>query len=348
MKVLTNKDLDEIKSEEQLNSVFESIRKEWTESHKQVNESQRDEIIHQGKTLDQWFKDFKGEFTKEQLLQMIRGEADLQKILMCGLDEAEAKQAKKDIDDPVFSGESFFDENEEVDPEIDEDEEVVNESIHPEDVVTVEDFILCLKSHVDLKDKIMFRANKEEYSLFDIHAKGGVAVLDFVKGKFNETETTESEADYVAEKEETKETEVTERYHGGYSDGGYGGTGKSYRRLSDNGDHVPRGAAIGWYDLEVLDPKAKGKAKPGWRGGPANFPFQDELYNNRYYQKFTMMLRRKVKDKFVQIAIPSYFDAVKHNDQVALDLLTKLGLPLNLTFGMDPNADYSDQYTETK
>ena len=52
MKVLTNKDLDEIKSEEQLNSVFESIRKEWTESHKQINESQPDEILHQGKTLD--------------------------------------------------------------------------------------------------------------------------------------------------------------------------------------------------------------------------------------------------------------------------------------------------------
>lgn len=56
MKVLTNQDLVEIKTESELNSVFESIRKEWIESHinnANVNESTKpDDIIHQGKTLD--------------------------------------------------------------------------------------------------------------------------------------------------------------------------------------------------------------------------------------------------------------------------------------------------------
>ena len=62
----------------------------------------------------------------------------------------------------------------------------------PEDVVTVEDFITMLKTHAQPNDKLLFRVNKQEHSLFDAHSKGGVAVIDFVKGKYmNESITPE-------------------------------------------------------------------------------------------------------------------------------------------------------------
>ena len=128
--------------------------------------------------------------------------------------------------------------------------------------------------------------------------------------------------------------------------GGYGGTGRSYKSL---GSRAPRGAEIGWYSVEQLDPKAAGKM-PGWRCGPSNFPFEDLLYPERKYVKGAMVMRNKYLkagsmsgEKY--IAIPSYFDAINNNDQEAIDLLKALGIPLDLTFGMDPNDDYSMTYT---
>lgn len=47
------------------------------------------DVMHQGKTIAQWAKDFKGEFTEDQLVKMARGGCDLEKILMLGLDEDE-------------------------------------------------------------------------------------------------------------------------------------------------------------------------------------------------------------------------------------------------------------------
>ena len=128
--------------------------------------------------------------------------------------------------------------------------------------------------------------------------------------------------------------------------GGYGGTGKSYKSL---GSRAPRGAEIGWYSVEQLDPKAAGKMR-NWRCGPSNFPFEDLLYPERKYVKGVMVMRNKyIKagsmsgEKY--IAIPSYFDCIKNNDQEAINLLKALGIPLNLTFGMDPKEDYSNSYT---
>ena len=133
----------------------------------------------------------------------------------------------------------------------------------------------------------------------------------------------------------------------GWYGGGYGGTGKSWKDLDQNG---PRGASIGWYSVEDLDPKAKGKM-PGWRCGPSNFPFVDLLYPERKYKVGTMVMRNKyIKAGSMSgqkyIAIPSYFAAIKDNDQEAINLLTALGIPLDLTFGMDPNDDYSVTYTQ--
>ena len=62
----------------------------------------------------------------------------------------------------------------------------INESwLDASDVVTVGDFMKFLKSHSSLDDKVMFRdySKKEEMTLLDVHAKGGVAVVDFVKGR---------------------------------------------------------------------------------------------------------------------------------------------------------------------
>ena len=129
--------------------------------------------------------------------------------------------------------------------------------------------------------------------------------------------------------------------------GGYGGTGRSYRSL---GDRAPRGAEIGWFPVEQLDPKAKGKM-PGWRMGPSNFAgFQDLLYPSRKYKMGTSVMRNKYvkagsESGVKYIALPSYFDALKNNDEEAINLLKALGIPLDLTFGLDPNDDYSMTYT---
>jgi hypothetical protein len=54
--------------------------------------------------------------------------------------------------------------------------------------VTIEDLIAMTKTHARPDDKVMFRINKEECSLFDLHSKGGIAVFDFVKGRLHESE----------------------------------------------------------------------------------------------------------------------------------------------------------------
>lgn len=129
--------------------------------------------------------------------------------------------------------------------------------------------------------------------------------------------------------------------------GGYGGTGRSYRSLDHN---APRGAEIGWFSVEDIDPKAKGKM-PGWRCGPSNFPIKNDLFfPNRTYKQGVMVMKNKyVKagplSGIVQIAIPSYFEIIKTQDPEGLKVLEALKIPLDLTFGMDPNDDYSMTYT---
>ena len=129
--------------------------------------------------------------------------------------------------------------------------------------------------------------------------------------------------------------------------GGYGGTGRSYRSFGEIG--APRGKAISWFAISDIDPKAKGKMYD-WRMGPSNFPFKDLLYPERNYKIGTTVLRSKFlkagdESGVKYIAVPSYFDAIKNNDQEAINLMTSLGIPLDLTFGKDPNDDYSSTYT---
>ena len=131
-----------------------------------------------------------------------------------------------------------------------------------------------------------------------------------------------------------------------WRNGGYGGTGKSYSRLGSN---APHGAEIGWYSVGDLDPKAKGKM-PGWRCGPSNFPFKDLFFPNRKYKVGTMVMRNKyVKagplSGEIYIAIPSYFEIIKTNNPEGIKILQDLGIPLDLTFGMDPNDNYEITYT---
>ena len=305
------------------------------ETIKEAEDGSIESMLYQGKPLSQWEKEFEGEFTARQLFQLIRSGIDLGRIKLGLVDEADS------IDDKaLFKDEEFFfneKENEEQMNEVADEEAALDESArNPEDVVTVEDFIELLRARTNLDDKLMFRAYKKEALLFDVNSKAGITIVDIVPS---------ADAKRISEQENEENMNEGRSWYGG----GYGGTGKSYKSL---GSRAPRGAEIGWYPVEQLDPKAAGKM-PGWRCGPSNFPFEDLLYPERKYVKGAMVMRNKyIKagsmsgDKY--IAIPSYFDCIKNNDQEAINLLKDLGIPLDLTFGMDPNEDYSNSYTIKK
>ena len=306
-----------------------------TKTIKEAEDNRIESMLYQGKPLSQWEKEFEGEFTARQLFQLIRSGIDLGRIKLGLVDEADS------IDDKaLFKDEEFFfneKENEEQMNEVADEEAALDESArNPEDVVTVEDFIELLRSRTNLDDKLMFRAYKKEALLFDVKSRAGITIVDIVPS---------ADARRISEQENEENMNEGHSWYGG----GYGGTGKSYKSL---GSRAPRGAEIGWYPVEQLDPKAAGKM-PGWRCGPSNFPFEDLLYPERKYVKGAMVMRNKyIKagsmsgDKY--IAIPSYFDCIKNNDQEAINLLKALGIPLDLTFGMDPNEDYSNSYTIKK
>ena len=348
-------------------------------------------MMHQGKSIEQWAKDFKGEFTMPQLVKMAKCGCDFQKMLLqqngvLSVDEA-AEEEKKDEttnessaeDEDAALNEEDGIKIENVSDLIDElndatnapnstsilvsdlngnnleisevvatpkaivlktqeaelleksNEEVNEATYEPEDVVTVGDFISLLERRTDANDKITFRCNKKDCILFDVGSKGGIAVVDLVYGKqqFNEKD----------------DEQVSERAYNSRT-GGYGGTGKSFASYEYG---APRGKSIGWYAVDQIDPKAKGKMY-GWRMGPSNFPFEDLLYPERKYKVGTTVMRNKYvkagsESGIKYIAIPSYFSAIKNNDQEAINLLNALGIPLDLTFGMDPNDDYSVTYT---
>lgn len=263
--------------------------------------------------------------------------------------------------------------------------ETINEveDIDPNDVVTVCDFIAVVNRFCNMNDRVAFRIGKKECTLSNVRSNGGVAVLDFsFAKKLNETDDiTDDQWNEAYKWFEDNGYKVHDSDEGGFTfsrpingknfytaeegwelykkmsslnegrnwrNGGYGGTGKSFSSYRDGG--APRGSSIGWYDVAQLDPKAKGKVY-GWRCGPSNFPFVDLLYPERKYKVGTMVMRNKyVKagslsgEKY--IAIPSYFYAIKANDEEAINILKLLGIPLDLTFGMDPNDDYSMTFTE--
>ena len=89
-----------------------------------------------------------------------------------------------------------------------------------------------------------------------------------------------------------------------------------------------------------------------WRVGPSNFKFKDLLYPERKYKVGTTILRSKSlkageESGVKYIAVPSYLDAIKNNDEAAIELLNALKIPLDLTFGYEPNEDFSGTYTIT-
>ena len=269
--------------------------------------------------LSQWEKDFNGEFTTRQLFQLLKGGVDLGRIKQGLVDECDNADECNDLteadsinDKDLFKGEEFFFENDNI-----------TESIN--DIVTVDDFINALTNNSDNDDKIMFSLKHQSgtFVVQNIKSNGGITVVELVDDLLNEKDD---------------ESKVDEGYN--WRRGGYGGTGRKYSSL----DNAPRGAAIGWFAVDQLDSKAKGRIAPGWRCGPSNFPFTDLLYPERKYKIGTMVMRNKyVKagsmsgEKY--IAIPSYFEAIKTNDEEAIKLLTALNIPLDLTFGMDPNDD---------
>lgn len=135
-----------------------------------------------------------------------------------------------------------------------------------------------------------------------------------------------------------------------WRNGGYGGYGRSYRSYGELG--APRGKAISWFNVEDVDPKARGKMND-WRIGPSNFKFKDLLYPNRDYKIGTTVLRSKFlkagdESGVKYIAAPSYIDAIRTNDEAAKELLTALGVPLNLDLGLSFDDDFTSMYTVKK
>lgn len=141
------------------------------------------------------------------------------------------------------------------------------------------------------------------------------------------------------------EDQIDERYD---RFGGFGGYGRSY---SSYGGRAPRGSDIGWDSVANVDPACRNMDRK-WRFGPIEFTrgVTDFLYPERQYKRGATMLRYKdfqmpdgnVADLYV--GLPSIFDAVKNNDEEALNKLDMIGISRNITLGMDPNDDYSVQY----
>ena len=158
----------------------------------------------------------------------------------------------------------------------------------------------------------------------------------------------DAEDDSVADSDELDEDEELDERYDCY--GGYGGYGRSY---SSYGNYAPRGSQISWYSVSDVDPACKTMDRK-WRFGPLDFTrgVTDFLYPERQYKRGATMLKYKgfqmpdgsgVVD--VYVGLPSIFDAVKNNDEEALKKLDMIGICRNISLGMDPEDDYSAQYS---
>lgn len=182
----------------------------------------------------------------------------------------------------------------------------------PSDIVTVDDLVEVLTKNCDNDDRITFRFDKQQYVPVKIESNGGITVIDFVKGET-----------------------VNEDEH-------------CWRRPGCNASDQQK--VNNWLRIDQIDPNAKDAViSPGWKCGKSTTQFIDLLYPERKYKVGTMVMRNKyVKAGSMSgekcIAIPSYFDAIKNNDEDAINLLKLLGIPLDLTFKMDPNGDYTSTY----
>ena len=104
------------------------------------------QMMHQGKTIDQWFKDFKGEFSKDQLEKMAKGGADLQKILMMGLDETDVSEGFVEL--PLDGDEGL----DETDAEV--EAAALSESIKPNYTVHVKVMDMSTAFSVNADDEL--------------------------------------------------------------------------------------------------------------------------------------------------------------------------------------------------
>jgi len=225
--------------------------------------------------------------------------------------------------------------------DIDEEEDLfapdlIDEADSPEDVVTVQDLINCLRKYAEPDDKIVFRCKKKNLimEMSDIMSKGTVAVVD-LKPSYDE------DNDFDTLKEGRSSSYFRDF-------GGYAGTGRAPSK-----EHIIRGRDISWFPLWQLDPKLKDTTVgTQWRMGPVNYEMvhKDILYPERVYKPGTTFLRNvnvaegPYAGKQIYIALPSYFDAVVKDDADAKKIITDLGLPLDMTFGMNPKDDYTATY----
>lgn len=212
----------------------------------------------------------------------------------------------------------------------------IDEDDSPADAVTAEDLIILLRKYAEPDDKIVFRCKKKNLmmNMSDIKSKGGVAVVDL-------------DPSYDEDNDFSTLKEGRSSYFRDF--GGYAGTGRAPSR-----DRILRGRDVSWFPLQQLDPRLRGTdAGIKWRMGPVNYEMvhKDILYPERVYKPGTTFLRNvnvtegPYAGQQVYIALPSYFDAVVKDDADAKSIITSLGLPLNMTFGMNPRDDYTSTYT---
>lgn len=154
-----------------------------------TNESYLQDLQYQGKSLEQWVKAFNNEFTPDALLNMIRAGADLNKMLLMGLDEAEKLTPYEGLPDEqktVFEAESC---DEACIDEISHEDEMAAFGESTSDVyVTVGDFKKALARNLAKdSDKIMFRVNKKAHEVFQMSGKGGTFVIDLVPELIDES-----------------------------------------------------------------------------------------------------------------------------------------------------------------
>lgn len=183
----------------------------------------------------------------------------------------------------------------------------------------------------DLEENDAFRASGNEDAMIEDSIQNG-----------------QDDENYLDEDEMDEEDDIYENRYDRY--GGYGGYGRSF---SSYGSNAPRGSQISWYSVADVDPACKQMDRK-WRFGPLDFTrgVSDFLYPERQYRRGATMLRYKgfqmpdgsgTVDLYV--GLPSIFDAIKNNDEDALKKLDMIGICRNISLGMDPEDDYSAQYS---
>lgn len=213
-------------------------------------------------------------------------------------------------------------------------QETIDEAAYdPEDVITVKDFLEIIARRVSKYDTVFFKSGKTMLELIDIHAKGGVTVLDFMKSKPGanvsnlDIYTVEDLINCIKKipfdvnnkvmfRDMDSKTELS--FFDLYSKRGVAtfefAVGKTYE-LDEDEECCCRAKDLKWHAVKDVCPDCASKMSDDWRCGPAAKKFCDLLYPSRKYKPGTLIMRNKAVKAGAEsgekiIAVPSYFYAI--------------------------------------